>query len=106
MALHDDDKVIPREQFSAEEVAEDIMMYGFKNFDYNTWKTLDDSDKAEAFDELIALIASQKYDFNLSPSDNRLRHYHEIKDSLETTVTHWAEREIRTQPRYRLEKDE
>lgn len=48
MALHDDDKVRPREQFSAEEVAEDILMYGFRNFDYTTWKTLDDSDKAEA----------------------------------------------------------
>lgn len=104
--LHDDDKVIPREQFSSEEVAEDIMMYGFKNFDYNTWKTLNDSDKAEAFDELIATIASYKYEPTLTTYENHSELLGEIKDSLESTVTHWAKREIRTQPRNGLEKDE
>lgn len=106
MALHDDDKVRPREQFSAEEVAEDILMYGFRNFDYTTWKTLDDSDKAEAFDELIALIASFKYEPALTTYENHSELLSEIKYSLETTVKHWAAREIRTQPRNGLEKDE
>ena len=104
-AREHDDRVIPREILNAEEVAESILEHGFSEIDYSEWKTLDDSDKAEAFDELIALVAGQRREPCLNSYENQSEWLNEIKDSLLETLKFWAEREIRTKSVNGLEKD-
>ena len=66
------------ELFSAEEVADDILDNGTKNFDWTDWQTLTESDKAQAFDELIEVIAGLKVDHALTMVENRAEYYEEI----------------------------
>ena len=94
----------PRETFPPNEVAQDILENGFRNFDYSEWKTLEDKDKAEAFDNLIGLIAGFKLDASLTYIENKSERLSEIKDSLENTIKFWAEREIRNSYKNGLEK--
>lgn len=78
---------------SAGEVAQDILNNGSNNFDWTDWHTLDDADKANAFDELVSLIAGLKADKSLNHTENCAEYYREISDSIEKSFEIWANRE-------------
>ena len=100
----DDEKFPPRETFPAPEVAQDILEHGCRNFDYCDWKTLDDADKAKAWDDLIATFAALEFDKNFPLVENWADNYSQIKDALYQTLVFWAQREIRNNSRNGLEK--
>ena len=77
----------------AAEVAQDIMNNGSGNFDWTDWHTLNESDKANAFDELVSLIANLKADRALTHTENCAEYYREISSSIEKSFEIWANRE-------------
>jgi len=82
------------ERYSAEHIANDIMQNCCKNFDYTDWNSLTDAHRAEAFDEIVTMFATFENDKSLSLADNRSIFYIDLQNSIESTIKHWAQREI------------
>lgn len=77
----------------ASDVANDIMNNVLTEYDITTWKTLTDAEMAEAFRDIIGIIAAFKFDHELAVLENRSTLLFEIQDYLDTVLTEWARKE-------------
>lgn len=90
-----DQQLVPDEPLTdnptASEIA-DMVLSG--EIDMSTWRYVNDSRLADAFLDVIGIIASHKHEKCLTHAENRLELLALIENSINETIKFWAEREV------------
>jgi len=74
----------------AEDVANDIMNNVRTEHDYMDWASLSESNIVEAFNQLVGIVASYKFDASLSRLENRSERLTEIESCMTGFLKAWA----------------
>jgi hypothetical protein len=88
------EKLEPDEVICAGINAEEASQQAIKGeIDYNYWSSLDFNARADAFDDLVAIIGSYEYDTSLSLLENRSERYAEVRSFIDNFFYYHAKRE-------------